>query len=120
MDVAREIELTEEHVNPVVRPLFATFSPTVAGMAGPACGGPASATLPVAVAPRERMLPVVSTVPVTIWAIAASTLVPVVARFTNWERFPTVVVPVLEQLASIKPGCVMASPILAESLRART
>src|SRR5580700_2303046 len=95
---------TDEQVRLELRPLFATFSPILAELPLPAWGGPASGVLPVAVAPRERIVPDVSTVPETICAMAASTLVPGASRFTYWVRLPTVVVPVAEQFASISPG----------------
>ena len=93
-----------EQVSPVARPLFATPMPTDATTPAPECGGPASATVPVALAPSERILPEVSTFPDTICAIAASTFAPFASRFVNCVRCATVSVPEVSQLLSGSPG----------------
>src|SRR5579883_2593454 len=109
------IELRFEQVRPVVRPLFATPSfneKTVAGMAGVAEGG--AAAMPVGLAaPRSRIAPVVSTAPVTICAIAASTFgvglwLGLGATFAHSLRLATSVA--AAQLLSTSPGCVIGSP----------
>src|SRR5215469_9135345 len=61
-----------EQVRPVLRPLFATICP-IAGVTGVLEGG--AALIAVGVAdPRSRMVPLVSTSPGVICAMAASTL----------------------------------------------
>src|ERR1051326_6234891 len=61
-----------EHVRPVVLPLFPTGSLSVGMPRG--LDGAAAAKLAVPAGPRSRMLPLRSTCPGTISAIAASTL----------------------------------------------
>ena len=109
-DVLKFVAATVEQLSPDVLPLFATRSPMDARIPLPWCGGPASGVLPVAVLPNNRMLPVKSTAPGTISAIAASTFVPEACRFTNEVRFATVFVPTVEQFVSIIPGCEIGSP----------
>src|SRR5216684_2094384 len=95
---------TLEHVRPVVRPLFATVMATFAATPGPACGGPGSGTFPVAVLPSEKIVPLVSTAPRLICAMAASTFVPAVSSLTNCERWATTVALFGLQLLSGSPG----------------
>src|SRR5437588_11930629 len=99
-----------EQVKPVLRPLLATPSfaaNTAAGLARVAEGG-AAAMAPGPAAPRSRMAPLVSTVPGTIWAMAASTLLGAgPGLLTGFkaafcERLATRVP--AAQLLSIKPG----------------
>src|SRR5437588_12977704 len=102
------MDVTVEHVWPVLLPTFATPSLeaiTVAGTANVADGGAAAIAVELAT-PSPRMLPLVSTWPGTMAANAASTLL--VCRSANWLRFATVA-PALQLLLS-RPGCVMASP----------
>src|SRR5881398_2619380 len=71
------------------------------------------------------MFPELSTFPDTTCAIAASTFADEVvwlsvSKFANCVRLATVVVCVVSQFTSINPGCVMASPTAAASLRAST
>src|SRR5713226_2561950 len=118
------MELRVEHVRPVLRPLLATCSfaeRTLAGTASVLDGG-AAAMLVEPAAPRSRMLPVVSTAPGVMAAMAASTLLgagPVQGldeqglgfSAAAWVRVATVVVgPTQVGLVSTKPGCVMACP----------
>src|SRR5215471_1682788 len=113
-----------EHVRPVLRPLLATPSPfanTVDGTASVLEGG-AAAMLPAPAAPRSRMLPLVSTVPGTIWAMAASTLlgagpfVPLSGfRAAAALKWATVFAPGA-QLLSTSPGWLMISVVLAVPL----
>src|SRR5215472_15510715 len=67
------MEAIVEQVSPVVRPLLATFILSAAVPTVPE-GGAAGRLVVPAVAPRSRMVPAVSTVPLMIMAMAASTL----------------------------------------------
>ena len=111
---------TVEHVSPVVRPLLATLRPTFAAIPVPACGGPGSGTFPVAVLPREMIVPLVSTAPGLISAMAASTFVPDVSSLSNCDKWATTEGLLGLQLLSTSPGWMMLSPSVAESLRAST
>src|SRR5690348_8507940 len=94
---------TVEQVRPVLRPLFATaVEPGVMEATGRIvlAGAPSSGTPFVEPAPSSMMLPLVSTVPETTLAMAASTggaqlfTQPAgCSRVTNCDRFPTVVLP---------------------------
>src|SRR5437879_11383635 len=55
----------------------------------PGCGGPGSGTFPVAVLPREMIVPLVSTAPGLISAMAASTFVPDVSSLSNCDKWAT-------------------------------
>src|SRR5580692_8335506 len=104
------MEAIVEQVSPVVRPLFATAIPREGASPEPACGGPAIGTpFASALTPSNRMFPLVSTLPETICAMAASTgFGGLPSRVKNCERVATVAVPVLVQVLgaglSIKPG----------------
>src|SRR5208282_972608 len=106
-----------EQVNPVVLPLFATAPLYGAAMAWagvrpvPDVGGPGFGTPFVSVVPRSRMLPLVSTAPLTTCARAASIFgIDPVSRGKYSERFATVCVELLAHFTSINPGCVMPTP----------
>src|SRR5260370_35982308 len=95
---------TVEHVRPVVRPLFATLRPTLAAIPVPVCGGPGLGTFPAAVLPREMIVPLVSTAPGLICAIAASTFVPGVSSLVNCDKWATTEALFGFQLVSTRPG----------------
>ena len=105
------VDETLEHVRPVVRPDFATGTPTMLAPAGspePPLGAPGTGT-PFAsvVDPSKRMLPLESTLLGTTCAIAASTVGgEVFCRLNDPNvRLPTVVVPRDVQVPlSINPG----------------
>jgi len=75
MMVVTLVAMTVEQVSPVDRPLLATGRPATTATPEPACGGPGTGMLLASVvAPRKRMLPVVSTPPAAACAMAASIL----------------------------------------------
>src|SRR3954447_22997953 len=94
-----------EQVRPVERPLLATGMPTVGATVSPA-GAPEPPS-----APSPRMPPEVSTVPGTIRAIAASTLLLFSAGAC--EKFATVWALLAVHETSTRPGWMIGSPDLA-------
>src|SRR5579862_896214 len=115
MSTAVLMELMLEQVSPELRPAFATPIP-IKGAIGVLAGGAGSGTFGVELAaPSSRMLPEVSTAPLTICAIAASTvpvlgavLVPPSGSCTNSVKLATGVAGV--QLVSTSPGWATGSP----------
>src|SRR5580693_8819212 len=100
------MESIVEQVSPVVRPLLATANPIDGASPEPASGAPATGPLFAStLAPSNRMFPLVSTLPGTICAIAASTgFGGLPSRVKNCERLAAVVVPGLTHPLSTKPG----------------
>src|SRR2546429_9911104 len=94
---------TVEHVSPVVRPLLATLRTTFAAIPIPAGGGPGSGTFPVAVLPREMIVPLVSTAPGLISAMPAWTFVRDVSSLSNCDQGATT-----EALLGLQ--CMQTSP----------
>jgi hypothetical protein len=125
MSTAVLMELMLEQVSPELRPAFATPMPikgAIAVLAGGAGLGTSGVELAV---PSSRMLPDVSTAPLMICAIAASTvpvlgavLVPPSGNCTNWVKLATGVAGL--QLLSTSPGWATGSPGFAWSERAST
>src|SRR5258708_40260143 len=101
-------------VRPEQRPDLAPASPSD-GATIPRLEGGAAAILVPEAAPRSRIAPDVSTVPATIWAMAAPTFFgagpPLTAGVSgaNSDRWATVLMPGL-QLLSTMPGWETLSP----------
>src|SRR5689334_7722019 len=104
------IDSMEPQVRPELRPTLATgsFDPTAVNTSatvddgGDGWFGPA----------RSRIVPLVSTAPGTISAIAASTLFGAPCSGAACETCATVAMFCIWQFASHNPGCTMGSPAL--------